>query len=78
MRFNTFFLCNKITDFSLVYSKLICKLSLKRHKGLLSRLETISTSEVEKEVKSNNRGWCRGVQYTIIYGYLSIKLGIIG
>lgn len=56
MRFNTNFLCNKITDFSLVYSKLICKLSLKRHKGLLPHLETISTSEVEKEVKSNNRG----------------------
>lgn len=78
MRFNTNFKWNKITDFSLVYSKLICKLSLKRHKGLLSHLETISTSEVEKEVKSNNRGWCRGVQYTIFYGYLSIKLGIIG
>lgn len=56
MRFNTNFKWNRITDFSLVYSRLICKLSLKRHKGLLSHLETISTSEVEKEVKSNNRG----------------------
>lgn len=56
MRFNINFLCNKIIDFFFVCFKLICKLLLKCYKGLLFCFEIILISEVEKEVKSNNRG----------------------